>query len=295
MKPGQGTLVPIPRWVAKRCNLGCKPTWSGPATTRSAPGARACHLRKCFNQQIAPLLFVNSGQKQQKAAPAKLWHDSAKCFDLLCVIWVSVLGIVNPIWDHHAVPLVLAKARLCQIPLPIASKERRMRIVENGILYSPINPLLEVLEWVLLIEPRVQGALDEDPVRRVRLACSMTGRDARKRPNSNHNDAVESDVRFHSTCARAEKKTHIVPGSTAQEREPGRKWLPEMASSVCPGKPLRFPPLPRDTPGSAPSALQCLGYFTLFPAFCRHNGGRLRVEYLIPNWFCILNHVGLRP
>jgi len=68
---------------------------------------------------------------------------------------------------RSTVPLVLAKARLCQIPLLIGVREHRMRIVENGILYSPINPLLEMLERVRLIEPRVQRAMDEDPIQRV--------------------------------------------------------------------------------------------------------------------------------
>src|SRR5258708_35984876 len=105
---------------------------------------------------------------------------------------MSVLGIVNPIRDHNAVPLALAKARLCQIPLRIGGKDHRPRFVENGMLYWPIDPFLEMLERVLPIEPRVQRTMDKDPIRRVRLAGSMTRRQARKRPNPIHNNTVES-------------------------------------------------------------------------------------------------------
>ena len=115
------------------------------------------HNGKGFDQQIHSLLGVDAAQEQQQPLPAQLRPALQELLTLLGgITWRSRCAI----GDHPFGGLVQPERLPGQLPFPLAGEQHRRCIPQQPVFSpGPVAPLLEVLDRVALLEPRIEHAV----------------------------------------------------------------------------------------------------------------------------------------
>ncbi len=181
--------------------------------TRSNLGKLRSELGKGVEEEIAAFLLVQTRHEEQIAAVTELRNGAEEGFDLEGGI---AAGLADAVGDRKAVPAIGAKAGAGQIALGGGGEENGASIAQNGILEGPVEKLLDVLERIFFVEPRIESAVRENGIRFAGTARGGADRDVGKNPDAVHHDAVEAGGIAVQPAPQARRETEASEPALAE-------------------------------------------------------------------------------
>ncbi len=168
---------------------------------------------KGVEKEVAAFLLVQTRHEEQIAAVTELRDGAEEGFNLESGI---AAGFADAVGDGQAVPAIGAKAGAGEIALSSSGEEHSAGIAQDRILERPVEQLLEVLEGIFLVEPRIESAVREDGIRLAGMAGGRTDRDVGENPDAIHHDAIEAGGVLVQPAPQTRRETEAAEPALAE-------------------------------------------------------------------------------